>query len=133
MPPGVASTNPTGCPDSEAIRLDCATSTGKNRLQARVISTGAALRLPARASSSGGCNSPRGRTKSERRFETSSFTGRKRFQEARRGAHYYVTVSSSYAPGIAECARGQVVDRAGAPQILSRPACRSATLFNHRG
>ena len=35
--------------------------------------------------------------------ETSSFSGRKRFRVPR-GARYYVTVSSSYAPGIAECA-----------------------------
>lgn len=96
--PSVASTNPTGCPTvKRSARLRYLA--GKNLLEARILSSETA------------CSS-RSRIKLWRvtpgddvraRVETSTFTGRKRFRVPR-GASYYVTVSSSYAPGIAECA-----------------------------
>ena len=72
---------------------------GKNLLQAQIVSPATACASRSRiklwrAMSSGDVRV---------RVETSSFSGRKRFT-VRRGAGYYVTVSSSYAPGIAECA-----------------------------
>ena len=96
--PGVASTNPTGCPTvKRSARLRYLA--GKNRLQARVISTATACASRSRIKL--WRVTPRGDVRAQ--VETSSFTGRKRFR-VRRGAHYFVTVSSSYATGIAECA-----------------------------
>lgn len=96
--PDVASSNPTGCPTAKrSARLRYLS--GKNLLQAQILSSATA------------CSS-RSRIKLWRagrqgdvrvRVETSSFSGRKRFKVPR-GAGYYVTVSSFYAPGIAECA-----------------------------
>ena len=96
--PAVASSNPTGCPTvPRSARLRYLA--GKNALQAQVVSSASA------------CSS-RSRIKLWRagargdvrlQVETSSSSGRKRFRVPR-GARYYVTVSSSYAPGIAECA-----------------------------
>lgn len=96
--PGVASSNPTGCPTvRRSARLRYLA--GKNALQARVISSASACSSRSRIKlwRAG----PRGDVRLQ--VETSSFTGRKRFRVPR-GARYYVTVSSSYAPGVAECA-----------------------------
>ena len=96
--PTVASSNPTGCPTvRRSARLRYLS--GKNLLQAQIVSPATACSSRSRiklwrAMSSGDVRV---------RVETSSFSGRKRFT-VRRGAGYYVTVSSSYAPGIAECA-----------------------------
>ncbi|MCY7402370.1 MAG: hypothetical protein LH477_15700 [Nocardioides sp.] len=99
--PGVASANPTGCPTvTRSARLRYLS--GDSVLQARVLS-------PATACSA------RSRVKLWRvmpggalrvQVETSTSSGLRRFR-APRGATYFVTVSSSYAPGIAECAEAR--------------------------
>lgn len=94
----VASSNPTGCPTmSRRVRLRLLD--GTDRLQARISSASTA------------CSS-RSRVKLWQvapgrdvrvQTETASFAGRRLFT-VRRDMSYYVTVSASYAPGIAECA-----------------------------
>ncbi len=96
--PAVASGNPTGCPTvKRSARLRYLS--GKNVLQAQVVSSATACSSRSRlklwrAGSQGDVRV---------QVETASFSGRKRFRVPR-GARYYVTVSSSYAPGVAECA-----------------------------
>ena len=96
--PTVAGANPTGCPTAtRSARLRFLS--GDAVLQARILSPVTAC-------------SARSKVKLWRvkaggdvrvQVETSTFSGVRRFKAAR-GATYYVTVSSSYAPGIAECA-----------------------------
>lgn len=96
--PGVASSNPTGCPTvKRSARLRYLA--GKNVLQAQILSPSTACSSRSRIKLWRA--RPRGDVRVQ--VETSSFSGRKRFKVPR-GAGYYVTVSSSYAPGIAECA-----------------------------
>nr|WP_277986091.1 hypothetical protein [Nocardioides zhouii] len=95
--PTVASANPTGCP-SATRNVSLAWLAGKERLQVRVISP------------VGGCASRARialwRVRANRDYKVFggnvSFAGRLRI-EVSRGATYYVTVSTSYASGVAEC------------------------------
>ena len=96
--PSVASTNPTGCPTvKRSARLRYLA--GKNRLQARIVSSATACFSRSRVKlwrvAAGG--------DVRAQVETASSSGRRRFRVPR-DARYYVTISSSYAPGIAECA-----------------------------
>lgn len=96
--PTLASDNVTGCPTvSRRARLRYLE--GKKRLQATITSTATAC--SARSRIKLWRVAPRRDVRVE--VATSSFAGRHRFT-VRRGARYYVTVSSSYAPGTAECA-----------------------------
>ena len=95
--PGVASTNPTGCPTvSRSARLRYLA--GENLLQAQVRSPETACSARSRVKLWRVL--PRGDVRIQ--VETAGFSGRKRFTVPR-GSSYYVTVSSSYAPGVAEC------------------------------
>lgn len=101
--PTVASTTPTGCP-SASRQAKLRWLEGKNRLQASVTS-------PVDACQSGAHIKlwwvrPHRDTKLLAVDATSR--GRYRFKVPRR-ATYYVTVSPSYAPGLAEC--GKAVSR----------------------
>lgn len=101
--PTVASANPTGCP-SASRSVSLAWLAGKQRLQVRVTSP------------VGGCASRarialwRARPNKDYKVfgGNVSYSGRLRVKVAR-GATYYVTVSSSYSSGVAEC--GQAISR----------------------
>ena len=96
--PTVASANPTGCPTvTRSARLRFLSADGV--LQARILSPATACSARSKV------KLWRVTTGSDLRVqvETSAYSGVRRFRAAR-GATYYVTVSSSYAPGIAECA-----------------------------
>ncbi len=95
--PTVASSNPTGCPSaSRGVTLRWLG--GKERLQAKVSSPVAGCYQRARIAL--------WRVRARRDYKVSggnvSHRGRVRFKVAR-GATYYVTVSTSYASGVAEC------------------------------
>ena len=96
--PSVASSNPTGCPTvSRRARLRYLG--GNNRLQATITSSVTACSARARI------KLWRELSGADTRLQvaTAYASGRFRFKVPS-GARYYVTVSSSYAPGSAECA-----------------------------
>jgi hypothetical protein len=97
--PTVASTNPTGCPTaSRQARLKW--MEGRNRLQTRITSPVQSCASHARINL--------WRVRPHRDFKVlqvdASARGRYRFRVAR-GPRYFVTVSPSYSPGEAECAK----------------------------
>ena len=99
--PTVASSNSTGCP-SASRSVSLTWLAGKQRLQAQVTSPVAGCAQRARVAL--------WRVRPHRDYKvfggTVSFSGRLRVAVAR-GAAYYVTVSTSYASGVAECAEAQ--------------------------
>ena len=102
----MASANPTGCPTvTRSARLRYLSGDGV--LQARVLSPATAC--SARSKVKLWRVMPGGNLRVQ--VETSTSSGRRRFR-APRGTTYYVTVSSSYAPGTAECAE------ATSPKVL---------------
>lgn len=97
--PTVASTNATGCPTAaRSARLRYLPSTGK--LQARIISPVTACSAKARVKL--WWVTPTGDVRV--REENATFSGRRQFRVPG-GASYFVTVSSSYSSGVAECAQ----------------------------
>lgn len=97
--PTLASPNPTGCPTA-ARRAALKWLDGKRRLQADITSPVTSCSARARIVLW------RVRPGRDARVTavTASARGRHRFA-VRRGARYYVSVSPSYSPGEAECAR----------------------------
>lgn len=97
--PTVPAGNPTGCP-TVSRKASLAWLEGKQRLQVRVTSAETACVARARIVV--------WRVRPNRDFKIAganvSFSGRARFRVPRR-ASYYVTVSPSYSPGVAECGR----------------------------
>ncbi len=95
--PTVPSSNPTGCP-SASRTVSLKWLAGKKRLQARVSSPVAGCSQRARIAL--------WRVRPKRDYKvfggSVSFSGKRRIKVAR-GATYYVTVSTSYAIGVAEC------------------------------
>lgn len=96
--PAVASANPTGCPTA-ARSVSLTWLAGKRRLEARVSSPVVACAARARIKL---FLDRRGATDKLLASDASS-RGRHRFRVAA-GARYYVKVSASYSPGVAECA-----------------------------
>ncbi len=96
--PAVASGNPTGCPTA-ARAVSLRWLAGARRLQARVTSPvdacAARARIKLFLDRRGGPDKLLASDASSR--------GRQRFRVPR-GARYYVKVSASYSPGVAECA-----------------------------
>ena len=101
--PTVASSNPTGCP-SASRSVSLRWLAGKQRLQTQVSSPVAGCSQRARIAL--------WRVRPNRDYKVFggnvSYSGRLRLTVAR-GATYYVTVSPSYASGVAEC--GQALSR----------------------
>ncbi|MFC7361910.1 hypothetical protein [Nocardioides astragali] len=101
--PTVAATTPTGCP-SASRRAELRWLEGRDRLQATITSPVEACRSGARIKL--------WRVRPHRDIKLlavdASSRGRYRFRVPRR-ARYYVTVSPSYVPGLAEC--GKAVSR----------------------
>lgn len=97
--PTVPAGNPTGCP-TVSRKASLTWLGGKQRLQVRVTSAETACVARARIVV--------WRVRPNRAFKVAganvSFSGRARFEVPRR-ASYYVTVSPSYSPGVAECGR----------------------------
>lgn len=97
--PTVASGNPTGCPSADR-RARLRWLDAKGRLEARITSPVQACASRARIKlwrvRAGG--------DTKVASENASSSGRQRFRVPR-GARYYVTVSPSYASGLAECDR----------------------------
>lgn len=95
--PAVASTNPTGCPSADR-RARLRWREGAGRLEARITSPVPACAARARI------KLWRVRPGADVRIasENAAGSGRRRFLVPR-GARYYVTVSPSYASGLAEC------------------------------
>jgi hypothetical protein len=97
--PTVAAGTPTGCP-TVSRRAALTWSSGKQRLEVRVTSAVVACSARARI--------VLWRVRPNSDFKqlgvSVSSAGRARFRVPR-GASYYVTVSPSYAAGVAECAR----------------------------
>ncbi|MDR7251744.1 hypothetical protein J2X46_000716 [Nocardioides sp. BE266] len=96
--PTVASGNPTGCPTASR-RVSLTWLAGKHRLEARVTSPVEACASRARIKLFLDRRSGPDKLLSS----DASFRGRHRFKVPG-GARYYVKVSASYSPGLAECA-----------------------------
>jgi hypothetical protein len=97
--PTVASDNPTGCP-SAWRKVSLTWLRGERRLQAQVSSPVDACASRARVKL---WLDRTGRT-DKLLSSNASYNGRRRFKVPR-GARYYVTVSPSYASGVAECGK----------------------------
>lgn len=95
--PAVASANPTGCPSADR-RARLRWRAGAGRLEARITSPVSACAARARIKLWRVHRGADVRVASE----NAATSGRRRFRVAR-GARYYVTVSPSYASGLAEC------------------------------
>lgn len=97
--PAVPAGNPTGCP-TVSRKASLAWLGGKQRLQVRITSAETACVARARIVV--------WRVRPDRDVKVTganvSFAGRARFKVPRR-ASYYVSVSPSYSPGVAECGR----------------------------
>lgn len=97
--PTIASTNPTGCPTAPR-KAALEWREGLNRLQAKITSSVPSCASRARINL--------WRVRPSRDFRViqvvATRRGRYRFAVAR-GPRYYVTVSPSYSPGVAECAK----------------------------
>ncbi|GAA2104266.1 thrombospondin type 3 repeat-containing protein [Nocardioides furvisabuli] len=97
--PTVPAGNPTGCP-TVSRKASLTWLDGKQRLQVRISSAETACVARARIVV--------WRVRPDRDFKVAganaSFSGRARFKVPRR-ARYYVSVSPSYSPGVAECGR----------------------------
>ncbi len=97
--PAVPAGNPTGCP-TVSRKASLTWLDGKQRLQVRIRSAESACVARARIVV--------WRVRPNRDFKVAganvSFSGRARFKVPRR-ASYYVSVSPSYSPGVAECGR----------------------------
>jgi hypothetical protein len=97
--PTVPASNPTGCP-TVSRKASLTWLDGKQRLQVRITSAETACVARARIVV--------WRVRPDRDVKVAganvSFSGRARFKVPRR-ARYYVTVSPSYSPGVAECGR----------------------------
>jgi hypothetical protein len=97
--PTVASDNPTGCP-SAWRKVSLAWLKGARRLQAQVSSPVDACASRARVK----LWLDRTGRSDKLLSSNASYNGRRRFKVPR-GARYYVTVSPSYASGVAECGK----------------------------
>jgi hypothetical protein len=97
--PAVPAGNPTGCP-TVSRKASLTWLEGKQRLQVRITSAETTCVARARIVV--------WRVRPDRDVKVAganvSFSGRARFKVARR-ASYYVSVSPSYSPGVAECGR----------------------------